>query len=107
MSISESISPSHLARRAVVYVRQSSPNQTITNQESLKLQYKLMDRARTLATQGSSFTMDASGRQSLAAERAFEWRPVLLIEEGLPEGLCAASQGIVTKEKGGRHSRRR
>ena len=48
MSISESISPSHLARRAVVYVRQSSPNQTITNQESLKLQYKLMDRARAL-----------------------------------------------------------
>jgi flagellar hook-associated protein 3 FlgL len=29
---------------------------------------KLMDRARTLATQGSSFTMDASGRQSIAAE---------------------------------------
>ena len=48
MSISESISPSHLARLAVVYVRQSSPNQTITNQESLKLQYKLMDRARAL-----------------------------------------------------------
>ena len=48
MSISESIGPSHLARLAVVYVRQSSPNQTITNQESLKLQYKLMDRARAL-----------------------------------------------------------
>jgi len=29
---------------------------------------KLMDRARTLATQASSFTMDASGRQSIAAE---------------------------------------
>uniref|UniRef100_Q01QL7 Flagellar hook-associated protein 3 n=1 Tax=Solibacter usitatus (strain Ellin6076) TaxID=234267 RepID=Q01QL7_SOLUE len=29
---------------------------------------KLMDRARTLATQGSNFTMDAGGRQSMAAE---------------------------------------
>jgi flagellar hook-associated protein 3 FlgL len=29
---------------------------------------KLMDRARTLATQASSFTMDASGRQGIAAE---------------------------------------
>ena len=29
---------------------------------------KLMDRARTLAAQGSSFSMDASGRQSIASE---------------------------------------
>ena len=46
MSISETIHPIHLGRLAVVYVRQSSPHQALTNQESLKLQYDLQHRAR-------------------------------------------------------------
>jgi DNA invertase Pin-like site-specific DNA recombinase len=45
MSGPESVQPAHLLRLAVVYVRQSSPHQTLTNQESLKLQYNLQDRA--------------------------------------------------------------
>lgn len=45
---SELIKPTHLARRAVVYVRQSTPHQVISNQESLRLQYALRDRAREL-----------------------------------------------------------
>jgi DNA invertase Pin-like site-specific DNA recombinase len=46
MNIPESVSPAHLLRRAVVYVRQSSPHQALANQESLQLQYNLQDRAR-------------------------------------------------------------
>jgi DNA invertase Pin-like site-specific DNA recombinase len=42
---SELISPGHLARRAVIYIRQSTPNQVLTNQESLRLQYALRQRA--------------------------------------------------------------
>jgi DNA invertase Pin-like site-specific DNA recombinase len=45
MSISELITPSHLSRKAVIYIRQSSPHQTITNQESQRLQYALQQRA--------------------------------------------------------------
>ena len=45
MSIADTIQPTHLRRLAVVYVRQSSPNQALMNQESLKLQYELRDRA--------------------------------------------------------------
>jgi DNA invertase Pin-like site-specific DNA recombinase len=45
MNISECIPPSHLSRLAVVYIRQSSPHQVSTNQESLKLQYNLASRA--------------------------------------------------------------
>jgi DNA invertase Pin-like site-specific DNA recombinase len=45
MSISDTIQPTHLRRLAVVYVRQSSPNQALMNQESLKLQYDLRHRA--------------------------------------------------------------
>src|SRR5215213_1008555 len=42
---SELITDRHLARRAVIYIRQSSPHQVLTNQESLRLQYDLRQRA--------------------------------------------------------------
>jgi DNA invertase Pin-like site-specific DNA recombinase len=45
---SELVKPDHLDRKAVVYVRQSTQHQVITNQESLKLQYALSRRAREL-----------------------------------------------------------
>ena len=35
-----------LQRKAVVYVRQSSPNQVINNPESLRRQYELVEAAR-------------------------------------------------------------
>jgi DNA invertase Pin-like site-specific DNA recombinase len=37
-----------LRRRAIVYVRQSSPGQVVHNQESQRRQYALADRAREL-----------------------------------------------------------
>lgn len=42
---SELIDDRHLARRAVVYIRQSTPHQVLSNQESLRLQYDLRRRA--------------------------------------------------------------
>lgn len=45
---SELISERHLSRRAVIYIRQSSPHQVLTNQESLRLQYDLRRRASEL-----------------------------------------------------------
>ncbi len=39
------ITPVHLSRLAVVYIRQSSPQQVISHQESLRLQYDLKQRA--------------------------------------------------------------
>jgi DNA invertase Pin-like site-specific DNA recombinase len=45
MKSSELVSPGHLARKAVIYVRQSTPHQVLANQESLKLQYALKKRA--------------------------------------------------------------
>lgn len=42
---SELVKPIHLARRAVVYIRQSTTHQVVTNQESLRLQYALRQRA--------------------------------------------------------------
>ena len=45
---SELVKPTHLARRAVVYIRQSTPHQVVSNQESLRLQYALQQRAKEL-----------------------------------------------------------
>jgi DNA invertase Pin-like site-specific DNA recombinase len=45
---SELVKPVHLARKAVVYIRQSTPHQVVGNQESLRLQYGLRQRAREL-----------------------------------------------------------
>jgi DNA invertase Pin-like site-specific DNA recombinase len=46
MNTADAIQPQHRCRRAIVYVRQSTPNQVFAHQESLKLQYALADRAR-------------------------------------------------------------
>ena len=48
MNTSELILPSHLTRRAAVYIRQSTTQQVTTNQESLRLQYALTQRAQEL-----------------------------------------------------------
>ena len=42
--MSEKIRPQHLARKAILYVRQSSPYQVIHNLESQKLQYAMEAR---------------------------------------------------------------
>ena len=48
MSTSDLIKPFHLGRLAVIYIRQSSPHQALTNQESTRLQYALKQRALEL-----------------------------------------------------------
>jgi DNA invertase Pin-like site-specific DNA recombinase len=45
---SELVTQSHLKRRAIVYVRQSTTHQVMNNQESLRLQYALRERAHDL-----------------------------------------------------------
>ena len=42
---SELVTARHLCRKAVIYIRQSTPHQVLTNQESLRLQYALRQRA--------------------------------------------------------------
>lgn len=48
MLTSELVQPHHLCRQAVIYIRQSSPNQVLTHQESLRLQHALRQRAEQL-----------------------------------------------------------
>ncbi len=48
MSTSELVTPQHLQKKAIIYIRQSTPHQQISNQESLRLQYALKERAQRL-----------------------------------------------------------
>ena len=48
MYSAEVITPQHLTRKAVIYIRQSTPHQALSHQESLRLQYALTERARAL-----------------------------------------------------------
>lgn len=48
MSKSELVTPFHLARKALIYIRQSTPHQVLSNQESLRLQYALQQQALNL-----------------------------------------------------------
>src|SRR4051794_31207295 len=48
MSTSDLIKPFHLERLAIISIRQSSPHQALTNQESTRLQYALQQRALEL-----------------------------------------------------------
>jgi DNA invertase Pin-like site-specific DNA recombinase len=46
--VTPKLTPAHLQRRAIVYVRQSTPTQLIQNRESQLRQYRLADYAREL-----------------------------------------------------------
>ena len=67
------IAPHHLARSAVVYVRQSSMQQVRSNHESRTLQYRLEDRARALG-----------------------WNRVEIVDEdlGISAGGCGVREGF-------------
>jgi DNA invertase Pin-like site-specific DNA recombinase len=70
MTRSELITAHHLARKAVIYIRQSTPHQVLTNQESLYLQYALRQQALVLGWRDEDIeVIDADlGLTAIAAE---------------------------------------
>jgi DNA invertase Pin-like site-specific DNA recombinase len=67
---SEKIQPGHLDRLAVVYVRQSTPQQVLDHQESTRLQYGLVARAAALGWPRQRILVidDDQGRSGASAE---------------------------------------
>ena len=55
MSSSELVTTQHLTRKAIIYIRQSSPHQMFSNQESLQLQYALRQRAKKSSKDKENF----------------------------------------------------
>jgi DNA invertase Pin-like site-specific DNA recombinase len=61
----EVITPAHRTRKAIIYIRQSTPHQALSHQESLRLQYALTERARDLGWSAESIeVIDAAVGQS-------------------------------------------
>src|SRR4029453_4525567 len=60
------VTPDHLAKPALVYVRQSTPKQVLHNQESQRLQYALVERARALGWHESEVIDDDLGHSASA-----------------------------------------
>jgi excisionase family DNA binding protein len=78
-AMSDKIGPQHLARRAIVYVRQSSVQQLANNEESRRLQYAMRDRLGALGWhevevidedlgKSAAGSVDRSGFRRLVAE---------------------------------------
>lgn len=77
--ISELVTKQHLANKAIIYVRQSTAHQTLTNQESLELQYALKQRAMELGWLSDNIKIIDSdlGLSGSAAEHREGFKDVL------------------------------
>jgi DNA invertase Pin-like site-specific DNA recombinase len=62
--MNEKIGPTHLQRKAVLYVRQSSPHQVAHNQESSRLQYAMKERLQQLGWSEIEIIDDDMGRSA-------------------------------------------
>ena len=68
MTTSELITSQHLAQQAIIYIRQSSPHQVVSHQESLRLQYALQERALSLGWRSEAIrVIDCDLGQSAAS----------------------------------------
>ena len=62
--ISDKVHPHHLARKALLYVRQSSAHQVLHNRESSVLQYAMRDRLTALGWSEIEAIDDDLGRSA-------------------------------------------
>src|SRR3954451_1741337 len=88
MTGADPLPPAVLKRKAVVYVRQSTPAQVETNLESRRRQYELVDVARSRGFRDVEVIDDDLGRSAsgMVARPGFE---------RLVGGLCAGEVGAV------------
>ncbi len=81
--MSEKITASHLRRKALLYIRQSSPQQVTNNEESRRLQYAMRDRLRTLGWKEIEVIDEDLGRSAAGStERTGFERLVALVSLG-------------------------
>ena len=96
---SSKIKPEHLARKAIVYLRQSSEKQVRQNKESQNLQYAVADRVRALGwTQVEIINSDLGSSAGIAAARREGFERVL-------SSVALGEVGIVGSREASRLSR--
>src|SRR5246500_4659303 len=91
------ITPEHVARSAIVYVRQSTPNQVTNNLESKRRQYGLAERGRQLGWSDVQVIDDDLGRSGSGVSRpGFE---------KLLAAICEGRVGVVVSIEASRLAR--
>jgi DNA invertase Pin-like site-specific DNA recombinase len=96
---SPKIKPEHLARKAIVYLRQSSDKQVRQNKESQRLQYDLADRMRALGWKEVEVVVcDLGSSAAIAAARREGFERVL-------SSVALGDVGIVASREASRLSR--
>src|SRR5947208_10148959 len=96
---SPKIKPEHLARKAIVYLRQSSERQVRQNIESQRLQYELAERIRSLGWQEIEIinsNLGCSAGMASASREGFE---------RVPSAVALGEVGIVASREVSRLSR--
>lgn len=88
--MSDKIQSHHLERKAVFYVRQSSPHQVAHNRESRALQYAMKDRLRALGWSEVEIVDEDLGRSAagMVARTGFE---------RMVADVCLGKVGAVTE----------
>src|SRR5215471_7757720 len=71
------ITPDHVAKHALVYVRQSTPKQVLHHQESQRLQYALVERARALGWHQIEVIDDDLGHSASAGTQRVGFKKLL------------------------------
>jgi DNA invertase Pin-like site-specific DNA recombinase len=92
------ITPEHLARDVIVYIRQSTPNQVVKNLESKRRQYGLVERGQALGWNDVQVIDDDLGRSANgdSARHGFE---KLLVR------ICEGRVGIIVSIEASRLAR--
>ena len=98
------ISPEHLARSAVVYVRQSTAEQVAHNLESQRRQYGLADRARLLGWQDVEVIDDDLGRSAGGVRRPGFERLLAAICEGRVGAVMSVEASRLARNGRDRHT---
>src|SRR5215470_4410877 len=93
----DKITPEHLARSAIVYIRQSRPHQVVNNLESKRRQYGLVDRGHELGWSDVQVIDEDLGRSGDGTVR--------LGFEGLLAGVCEGRVGAVLSIEASRLAR--
>jgi DNA invertase Pin-like site-specific DNA recombinase len=87
MTTSELLTPRHLSRKAVLYIRQSSPQPVLSNQASLRMQYALQQHAQELGWPTAAIEILDSDLGTTAASAAHR--------QGLKDALAQVTLGHV------------
>src|SRR5215467_8090563 len=100
--ISDKVRPHHLARKALLYVRQSSAHQVLHNRESSALQYAMRERLTALGWSEIEVIDDDLGRSAAGGvQRAgFERIVAESVSRQGPRRLCPRGLALRPQQPG-------